>query len=240
MADNPYAPLSTSHPEPVTSSTGPAPGMAQCSITKKWFPEDELVTFQGQLVSAEGKQILLDRLQTGAEAPNAFVRPGVWRRIGCIFVIDGIVLGAFGLILDYTFGITLGTPLTDPRLISHRLIVSIIALAVAILYFGLLHGWKGQSLGKMVGNLRVINMDGTPISKPKAFARALAYTFGNVLVVLALLAGLLTKNVSIIAAGVFLGGTWGLADCILALVDTRMQRSLHDRICGTRVIRLNS
>ena len=216
------------------------PGTAQCSVTKKWFPEDELVTFQGQLVSAEGKQILLDRLQTGAEAPNEFVRPGVWRRIGCIFFIDGILLGIFGLVLNYLFGISMFTPQTDPGVMSRRLMVSLIALAVAILYFGLLHGWKGQSLGKMVGNLRVINMDGTPISKPKAFARALAYTFGNVLTVLALVAGVVTKNVAIISVGVFLGGTWGLVDCILALVDTRMQRTLHDRICGTRVILLNS
>ncbi|MGC8625795.1 MAG: hypothetical protein ACP5VQ_11115 [Phycisphaerae bacterium] len=29
---------------------------------------------------------------------------------------------------------------------------------------------------------------------------------------------------------------WGLTDIILGLVDTRMQRTLHDRICGTRVI----
>jgi len=238
MADNPYAELST--PSSPSGAATPAPGMVQCSITKKWFPEDEVVTFQGQLVSAEGKQILLDRLQTGAEAPNEFVRPGVWRRIGCIFFIDGILLGIFGWVLNYVFGINFFTPLTDPGVMSRRVIVSVIAVAVANLYFGLLHGWKGQSLGKMVGNLRVINMDGTPISKPKAFARALAYTFGNVLTVLALLAGALTKNVAIISVGVFLGGIWGLVDGILALVDTRVQRTLHDRICGTRVILLNS
>jgi hypothetical protein len=58
--------------------------------------------------------------------------------------------------------------------------------------------------------------------------------------VLALLASALTKNVAIISVGVFLGGIWGLVDGILALVDTRMQRTLHDRICGTRVILLNN
>ena len=240
MADNPYAPPSAAESPSASGSTAPAPGMAQCSITKKWFPEDELVTFQGQLVSAEGKQILLDRLQTGASAPNEFVRPGAWRRIGCIFFIDGILIGVLGLILDYACGITFSTSLADPTLILRRIIVSILGLAVAILYFGLLHGWKGQSLGKMVGNLRVINMDGTPISKPKAFGRALAYTFGNVLIVLALLVGLLTKNMAIIGWGSGLAALWGLTDCIMALADTHMQRSLHDRICGTRVIWLNA
>ncbi len=240
MADNPYAQSSASQSPSASGSTGAVPVVAQCSITGKWFPEDELVTFQGHLVSAEGKQILLDRLQTGAEAPNAFVRPGVWRRIGCIFFIDGIVLGVFGLLMNYAFGIPFGAFVADPKLISRRIIALTIALAVAVLYFGLLHGWKGQSLGKMVGKLRVINMDGTPISKPKAFARALAYMFGSVLLALAMLIALLAKNMTLIAAGVSLGYIWVLADCILALVDTRMQRSLHDRICGTRVVCLNS
>ena len=38
---------------PLSGSVEAGPGMGQCGITKKWFPEDELVTFQGQLVSAE-------------------------------------------------------------------------------------------------------------------------------------------------------------------------------------------
>ena len=144
------------------------------------------------------------------------------------------------MLMNYAFGISLGAPVADPTLISRRIIVAIIGLAVAILYFGLLHGWKGQSLGKMVGNMRVINMDGTPISKRKAFARALAYMFGSALMALAMIIGVLAKDMTFLAVGVALGYIWVLADYILALVDTRMQRSLHDRICGTRVIRLNS
>ena len=89
MADNPYSQSSATPSS--TPSAGPGPGMAQCSVTHKWFPEDELIMFQGQLVSAEGKQVLLDRLLTGADSPDAMIRPGAWRRIGCIF-LDGIVL----------------------------------------------------------------------------------------------------------------------------------------------------
>ena len=91
----------------------------------------------------------------------------------------------------------------------------------------------------MVGNLRVINMDGTSISKPKAFARAVAYTFGNVLFLPALILGAIMHSPTVILAGVFLSSAWGLTDCIMALADTRLQRSLHDRICGTRVIQIN-
>ena len=86
MTDQP-TPLSPDSPTAVQ----PQPGTAPCSITKKWFPEDELVTFQGQLVSAEGKQILLDRLRTGVRAPSDLVRPGGFRRFVCIS-IDWLII----------------------------------------------------------------------------------------------------------------------------------------------------
>ena len=73
MADNAYEKMSAAPAEVGTTGTGP--GMGKCSITGKSYPEDELVTFQGQLVSAEGKQILLDRLRIGADAQS----PGITR-----------------------------------------------------------------------------------------------------------------------------------------------------------------
>ncbi len=238
MADNPYAPPSAAESPSASGSTAPAPGMAQCSITKKWFPEDELVTFQGQLVSADGKQILLDRLQTGASAPNEFVRPGVWRRFGCIFLDDILfILPSMGLPL--LFGIPFAEPVGEPAYIPRRVVTQIILLALILPYFGLLHSWHGQSLGKMVGKLRVINMDGTPISRAKAFARAAAFSLGTILTTLAMILYILLHNPTITSAGILLGTIWVLADYILALADTHMQRSLHDRICGTRVIWLN-
>ncbi len=227
---------------PASSSNAPISmesqsGMAQCGITKKWFPEDELVMFQGQLVSAEGKQILLDRLQTGVEAPNTFVRPGVWRRFGCIF-LDGIVFIVPSIGLPLLLGIPYGEPVGEPVYIPRRIVTQIILLALILPYFGLLHSWHGQSLGKMVGKLRVINMDGTPISRAKAFVRAAAYTFGSILMTLAMILYMLFHNATITSVGIVLGPIWMLADYILALADTRMQRSLHDRICGTRVIQV--
>ena len=234
MADNPYSQSSATPSS--TPSAGPGPGMAQCSVTHKWFPEDELIMFQGQLVSAEGKQVLLDRLLTGADSPDAMIRPGAWRRIGCIFLVDGILLGVLSILVNYLFGIPFGTPLTNAQAMFHQSVASVIALSAGILYFGLLHGWKGQSLGKMVGNLRVVNMNGSPVSKPQAFARAAVYLLGNVLFIPVLILGAVIKQPQLILGGSLLAGIWALADGIAALVDTRMQRTLHDRICGTRVI----
>ena len=71
MTDNPYE--TTSEQQGLQGNPQPATGMGRCSVTGKAYPEDELVTFQGQLVSAEGKQILLDRLRIGADAQS----PGI-------------------------------------------------------------------------------------------------------------------------------------------------------------------
>ena len=72
--------------------------MAQCNITKKWFPEDELVTFQGQLVSAEGKEILLDRLRTGVIAPGPPTRPTWWNRLWCVCLDWLLIFISWGLV----------------------------------------------------------------------------------------------------------------------------------------------
>ena len=216
------------------------PRMAQCSITKNWFSDDEVVTFQGQLVSAEGKHILLDRLQTGAEAPGALVRPGVAARFWCIF-LDLLLLGVAGFTMEVAFGMRLWELNRYNRLESQwvGLLETTLEVSVYILYFGLLHGQKGKTIGKMVGGLRVVNLDGTPISKAKAFARAFVFQFGVILMLVFTILGKLAGHAPLANLGIFLSWAWMLLDSVLALADTRTQRSLHDRICGTRVIREN-
>ncbi len=224
-------------PPNISDRADPQSGMAQCSVTRQWFPEDEVVVFQGQLVSAEGKQILLDRLRTGADAPGALLRPGTAARFWCIF-LDLMLLGVLGFIVEIAVGMRLWEPRRYNRL-EHQalgLVVVTIELFLYILYFGNLHGWRGKTLGKMAGHLCVVNLDGTPISKTKAFLRAAVFQFGLIMVLLATFAGLLTGNKSLFTWGVCVSWVWFLLDGVVALADTRMQRSLHDRICGTRVI----
>ena len=226
---------------PPSGSVEAGPGMGQCNITKKWFPEDELVIFQGQLVSAEGKHILLDRLQTGADDPGAPLRPGAGTRFWCIF-LDMLLLGAFSMICRIAVGMRVWEPRRYDRLQHEALgvVVLTVGLCSGVLYLGILHGGKGKTLGKMAGHLSVINLDGTPISKARAFARAAAFQFGPILLLIATFLGVLTGNESLFNFGVFVSWIWFVLDGVVALADTRMQRSLHDRICGTRVIRENA
>jgi len=53
---------------------------------------------------------------------------------------------------------------------------------------------KGKTIGKMVGGLRVVNSDGTPISKAKAFARAFVFQFGVILMLVFTILGKLAGH----------------------------------------------
>ena len=244
MADNPYAPPSAAESPSASGSTAPAPGMAQCSITKKWFPEDELVTFQGQLVSAEGKQILLDRLQTGTAAPGTLARPTVLRRLFCIFV-DWLILvpGFLGISALVGRSVNFSSPDRSSahlRRVSTALhvggVLYLIFGAIVIAYFSIMHSWKGKTIGKGIGGLHVVNADGSPISWRRATARSFVFLGIMFPYYIAISTGI--GNLMEITAYAVLA--WIVADAAGGITDTRMQRTLHDRICGTRVIWLNA
>ena len=197
-------------------------GMAQCAVTGKMFPEDELVTIQGQRVCAEGKAILLERLRSGESAPHELEKPTVLRRFGCIFV-DGLIIGVPTAVVTGMVG--RGNPVVTGC-------CSIASTVVQVIYFGQLHGTVGKSVGKMAGKLRVVNMDGSAISLGTGYVRAVAYCG---LSVLSGIAAFLGSPAIVLAAG-GIASLYGLANIIVALVDSRAQRAIHDRIAGTRVV----
>jgi uncharacterized RDD family membrane protein YckC len=81
-----------------------------------------------------------------------------------------------------------------------------------VFYYVYLHGAYGQTFGKMVLNIRVLNEDGSPLNYRKAFLRWLGYFLCD-----------LTLD---------LGYLW-------AAFDPRKQ-GLHDKVCGTIVVRENA
>lgn len=223
----------------MTDNLSAAPGMGRCSVTGKMVPEDELVTIQGQRVCAEGKAILLQRLKAGEGIPGEMEKPGVLRRVGCI-ILDSIILGVPFLIVAIAVGgVTFGSSGATAGM-------GVVTSVIAVIYFGQMHAMKGQTLGKMAGKIVVVNMDGSPISMPTAYIRAVAYAGPRVISAILTLFLMLSinaapgaRNMGVIAAVGFIGGLvwlYYLVDCLFALFDGSGQRALHDRIAGTRVI----
>ncbi len=237
MADGEHSTSSSVSP-PATDGAGSE--MGQCGVTQKWFPLADLVVFQGKLVCAEGKQILLDRLKTGAFAPEELARPSALRRFACIFIDWLIILPVWYLFLVMVvvwvvvpFHLFTGAPAVVTLVFGT---LSVLAFA----YFAILHGTSGKSVGKRVGRTRVVTLGGVRASWGKILLRSALYP-GTIAVigVACLLPDPDPGNMgfrAILGALVLLVMAWILADALAALFDPIMQRSLHDRISGTRVI----
>ena len=84
-----------------------------------------------------------------------------------------------------------------------------LAIILFITYFAFFHGSWGQTIGKMIFGLRVVTIDGQPLTFPRALVRTIVYALS--------------------AIPLFLGFFW--------VAFTRSKRSWHDFAAGTMVIR---
>ena len=157
---------------------------------------------------------------------------GFWIRVGA-YLIDGFLLGLiFWFIISPIFmkmfsGMFSSLPMMDPstmteaqmqavfadaasRMMKMVWLTQIINMALMGGYFIILEGGPGQTLGKKALGLRVVTPEGERIGYLKAFARYIGR----------------------IISGVILG-----IGFIMAAFDDE-KRTLHDRMCDTRVVRV--
>ncbi|MBM4333100.1 MAG: hypothetical protein FJ117_18100 [Deltaproteobacteria bacterium] len=84
-----------------------------------------------------------------------------------------------------------------------------LAILLGLAYFSFFHAAWGQTIGKMVFGLRVVQTNGQSLTFSRALSRSIAYILS--------------------ALPIFLGFFW--------VGFTRSKRSLHDRVAGTMVVR---
>jgi uncharacterized RDD family membrane protein YckC len=158
---------------------------------------------------------LAERLQTRKEeTPVRYA--GFFVRVGA-FVIDGIVLGAFGVPLAAAgyFGIRAGTvalgqaaPIeTDETLFT---ILTAAWFAMATIYFTVLHRSFGQTIGKSLLGLQVQTLDVQRVGALRSLVRTLGYAVSSSFL--------------------------GFGFLLVAL--TPRKRAWHDFLAGTCVVRL--
>ncbi len=155
---------------------------------------------------------------------------GFWRRIGAL-IVDGLVLGfagfVLGLALEETF-IQLGG---WGRLIG---------FAIALLYFGIMNSsvTGGQTIGKKLLNVRVVNASNHTINLARSFARytilGLPFFLNGVPFINEATMPYLIYPVSLIVFG-------GLISIPYLYIFNRVTRqSLHDLVVGTYVVNSGS
>jgi len=157
----------------------------------------------------------------------------IWRRMGASF-IDGIVLIPLGFFNIFT------NPSDSPAIFA---IVSIIlAHCGPWIYSILMHGWRGQTVGKMVAGIKVLDLSENKMSMLQAFLRESVYVGLNLIGVTLLIKqrfGSITDPAAVERVGAYLVATsliWSILEIVTTLLSER-RRALHDYIAGTVVVR---
>ncbi|NQT92248.1 MAG: RDD family protein [Lentisphaerae bacterium] len=181
----------------------------RCSVCGRPFAEDELIRFQGSLICAACKPEFFQRVKEGASLPGVMNFASFGLRAGAK-IIDWIILSSVSMLLSFVVGaISVATAEGSPEIaFAIQMVLMVIQTAIGIAYTVFFLGRFGATPGKMACKIKVVRSDGSPITYGRAFSRY----WGE------LLSGI------ILYIGYF-----------MAAFDDE-KRTLHDRICDTRVI----
>ena len=155
----------------------------------------------------------MPRFATGEDPRYA----GFWIRAAARVIDLILLLAAFQLFLlvdrkgaeaGWWAASGIGDTIGSGRLLLENAARGFLFLGFPVLYYVSLHGAFGQTVGKMVLGIRVVNEDGSSMTYRKAFFRWLGYLLCD-----------LTLNI---------GYVW-------AAFDPRKQ-GLHDKVCRTIVV----
>ncbi len=201
-------------PPPLIAADGAA--VRFCSECGKPYPPDELAAFGTSLVCAACKPAFTQKLREGIQPTGAMRYAGFWIRFVAV-VVDGIALYivsmiffAISMIFIHIDWANIGRSQADiMQLLALEGIWALFNLIVSAVYETWMIGRFGATAGKMACSLLVVNSDGTKLSYQRALGRHFA------------------KYLSSFTLGI---------GYIMAGLDEE-KRSLHDRVCDTRVIK---
>jgi uncharacterized RDD family membrane protein YckC len=185
-----------------------------CAVCHQTFPADQTIRYGNVNVCGGCKPRFVQGLREGAVAPGQLELAGIGSRI-VAKILDSIIVGIVNMGINFAIMGTLTySPSTNPNqtaAMSLGLLVNVINFAVNMAYnAGFLH-WRGQTLGKMAMNIKVVTPEGAPLSWGKSIGRPLAE---------------------------ILSGCACAIGYIISFWDPE-KRTLHDRLAGTRVIKAN-
>jgi uncharacterized RDD family membrane protein YckC len=125
-------------------------------------------------------------------------------------IIDGIILGIIGFIVNLLPGMTTTQVIGEQTITTSTGLGSIITFIIGIAYYAILFNmWNGQTVGKKLLGIRVVKVDGSPVTAVTAIIRYIGYAINTFILMLG----------------------W-----ILAIFDSKHQ-GVHDKLAGTIVVK---
>lgn len=195
-------------------STAPDPAavplrQAECSECGRVFPEDEMIRFNGTRVCAGCKPVFVQKIKEGVSVAGALDYAGFWIRFGAV-AIDACIIWIINMIVFIPLSIFAPSSGDDPFVALSLLpVIMILQYAIPAVYDTWFVGKYGATPGKMACKLKIVVADGTPVSYSRALGRHFAKWLSSIIL--------------------------GIGFIMAAFDDER--RTLHDRICETRVVR---
>ena len=201
-----------------SSVSGVAPATTHvCAECKKSFREEDMLQYENSWVCASCKPIFFQRVKEGVVQVGQLNYAGIGSRFVAV-VVDGILIGIIAVILLWpmyaalfsTFShITPGQPPKMPEFsLGFRLYQYTVSYGLPAAYEIFFIGAYGATLGKMLMKIKVVMPDGGRISYLRATGRHFAKILSGIILYIGYL---------------------------MAFWDDE-KRSLHDRLCTTRVI----
>jgi uncharacterized RDD family membrane protein YckC len=179
-----------------------------CSECRKVYPTSELAAFGAFLVCPNCKPLFAQKLREGVPAIGMLPYAGFWMRVLATF-IDGMILSVVALFYTgLVAGMFPSSIFEASQFTRPQLIILGINFIVGMAFEAWFVGRFGATPGKMACQIKVVRSDGRRVTYPRSLARHLA------------------KILDWFTLGV---------GYVMAVFDED-KRTLHDRICDTRVI----
>lgn len=192
---------------------------AACGASGGRFLRRDMVPYEGGFIASEHKEAYFQRMREGVVQPTGMEYGGFWVRFVAKFV-DGLVNWVIGqganLLLAFAFfGAFLFQPKVSQqgvdagRLIAFQALAFIVGIAIGLSYYYFFVSRYQATPGKMALGLKIVRADGSRLTRGRIIGRYFA------------------EMVSSMVLGI---------GYIMAAFDDE-KRTLHDRICDTRVVR---
>jgi len=153
------------------------------------------------------------------------------KRFGAL-IIDSILLAIVNAVFSFVLIF-----LTDTNSIL-QFIISALTNLIYVFYFILLHAYYGQTIGKIIFRVKVVDDSESPINFGQSVLRSMPQLI-PALFVATLVNPNLYEDSSIQVVSIIISvaaGIFGVADIVVCLVNEK-RRALHDFIAGTIVVR---
>jgi uncharacterized RDD family membrane protein YckC len=185
-----------------------------CSQCGRSFPQDQVLAYEDQVICAACKPLFLQKLREGAALPTMLQYGGFWIRF-VAKIIDNIIMGIVNWAIMIPISMVAapaviqgGEQFPASGIFAFMGLQVVLSISLPAAYSTFFIGRFGATLGKMACRLKVITPEGGRVS----YGRALGRFFSEMLSSMILLIGY-----------------------IMAAFDDE-KRTLHDRICSTRVV----